>query len=264
MLSVVVAIMGEQPERVTAFMETLRCIRQQTLKDYEFVIVEQYSEEPLWREVADLALARYIAVQDDIHCRSWCKNVGARETVGDTLVFLDADVIFGNNYFRIIAETFDPRNGYSAGWNSTLWLTRVGLEEYQRTRIYIPYWVPIYVLWDLPIGLEKGTTFGLSTVFERGFFDRLGGFNENYVLWAPDDKDMLARAAAASGDSEFHTLDYTMIHLWHGFRKKGPEEEQQRLLSYVKKYPLEVSELLVAANLGNPEHRIVIDFTELN
>lgn len=266
MMSVIIPIMGKRPDRVPLFAETLQCIQQQDFRDYELIVVEQYSDEPMWEEDVATFSPRYIAIQGSPLCVPWCKNVGAREARSNVLVFLDADVVFGTDYFRVIMENFTSARKYSAGWDSTLWLHQTGLQEYLSTHTYTPNWSSELLQQELFIGLDGPANFGLSIVFDKEFFRSIGGYNENFDMWSADDKDLLTRAIAATGDDcKLHTIPYTVLHLWHGTREKSPtwKEDREYRLSCVSKYPLEVSRRLVEAQTGNPEHRSLIDWPDM-
>lgn len=255
----IVAVMGKRPDRAPLFRETLGCIQRQTFKDYELIVVEQYVDDPLWESEVSKLASRYVPIKGTPFCNAWCKNVGARLAGGSTLLILDGDLVFGENYLQFVMERFESAEKYSAGASRVMFLSRSAAREYRSAHVYRNDWGRERLQWDLPIGIVRGTTTG-PLVFDRDYFlNCVGGYNENYELWAAEDRDVLVRAVALMGDSEPRTMEYVVLHLWHGLREKMSRREVRCMFEHTVQDPLGVSKRLVEVGTGDPRHRSLIE-----
>jgi len=275
-LSAIVSIMGDHPQRARNFEATLRCIQQQDFQDYELVIVEQYIEKPLWESRAKSLNATYMAITESTlpdwarFCLSWCKNVGARVSKHDTLLMLDGDVAFGNDYFSRVVSTFRTDWGYLMGFSLLIRLNTKGTGIYLRDGTYHAEWPREHVEKTNNPGFSGSGGGGGSVVFDkRFFFDVIGGYSENYFGWGKEDKDCLLRAYRFAGGNEegrLRRMDYTLLHLFHrhiGLAHR-PKEATTHYFKYTRPYPRRVTHLLVEAQVGRPEHRTLIDLSRLD
>lgn len=258
MISVITSIYGNATERAVNFLNLLACVRRQDYSDYELIVVEQHgSEAPVWASAAELAGARYQAIQSPDFSWEWERNVGARMAKGDIFLFFDADIIFPDDYFRFVLDNFN--SDFAVGWNRGIWLTKKGKEQYLRDRKYKTEWDED--CWYQIRG-EDMQNLGLSAVFRREFFwDVLGGWSENYWDKGRGDSDMHRRATVAAGDvaqPRDYRLPFTILHSFHDARKTQPPEIED-VFSVTWAHPMEVSRRLVAAKLGKLESRTPID-----
>lgn len=263
MLSVVVPVMGNCLYRKRALVAVFDAIQRQSFSDYEVIVVEQYVEEMFWDDVVGGGTAaKYIPVKDSStsFCLSWCRNVGARAASGSVIVLLDADVVFGDDYFYCIANAFNPSIGHMVGWRRCIYLNEQGSREYLSEFVFRTDQAPQLVQFDVNVGLHGGGGCGGVIVFDRRFyFDFFGGYNENYLKWGREDKDAMYRAMALTG--RFNFLGYDVLHLYHPVRRKLRSAEVW--YRYAKSNPLEVSSLLVAATLGKTNRRTIVDLSGL-
>lgn len=279
MLSVIIPIGGEDKKgrRRRNLIEELYCIGKQAYRDYEVILVEQVQEKPIYD---DFDVDKYIPIKKSrgFFNLPWGRNVGARSADGDIHLHIDADLIFDEEYFGKVVDF--GKEAFSA-WSTMCRLSEKGFQEWLRSRSF-----------DV---LQMGTSFtgkgrlkdeslvdmregrqlhpniwhgaGAAYCFDRDFFfNRFGGFNENFYGWGGDDNDATLRFSRIfdrdhQKNRPYYVLpDCTIYHLPHGGRRvasKGvPGGGKQWDL--MKRDPMGVTEKLLKANLGKRERPTVI------
>ena len=260
MLSVIIPVSGRNPHRERNLRTAIPYPARQA-EEHQLVIVEQYTDVPLWRDELGKH-GDYIAIKGDPLCKSWMRNVGAQAAKGDVLMFLDGDVLYDNDYYTRVMERLGSLP-YLIGWS-------VGHDlSYQATVKVVP---GKGYSSDYPVSLLKmrhstlTDKLGRSIIFQRGFFfDTLGGYNENYHTYAKEEKDIAYRARAATNLLE--RLDYTLLHLWHSedanstkvASRLRPPAEAGAIQRETWADPERLSALLVEAETGNRKGRSLID-----
>ncbi|GAG94612.1 unnamed protein product [marine sediment metagenome] len=108
-----------------------------------------------------------------------------------------------------------------------------------------------------------GAAYGFDKDF---FFNRFGGFNENFYGGGGDDNDATIRFSKLFDRNHqkkrpYHVIpDCTIYHLPHGDRKVVPKGVPGggRQWDLMRKDPMGVTEKLLKANLGKREHPTLI------
>lgn len=277
MLSVVIPISGTDSVRANNFRAALNCTQQQTFKDFELIIVEQYmGVQPAWKKEVEPLCDKYIPITENTlpdwgrFSLSWCKNVGARAAKYDTLVLLDADIVYGDDYFARIAEVFNPATGYLMGYEWVVWLSYIGANAYLSDGVYRTKWKKGYTWKRTYPGWTGGAGGGGSIIFDKGyFFDVIGGYNENYSGWGKEDKDILWRAHWSLGMTHLDRvprLDYILLHLQHRRTMYNNKAVDTHIpyFGYTRPYPRRVNYLIVEAQVGKSECVSRIDLSRLD
>lgn len=250
MLSVIVPISGADKSRIENFAEFVKCIAAQSVSDFEFIVVEQVSPDSEASRYGGI-LERYgrnhkhFVVEGVLFNKSWLVNIGAKRSQGQTLVFMDADVLFGHDYFAGLLESLPFR--YLLGWSQAIFLSAAGRRDflekgYQKERCLV----------DRTVIPEPGSSscMGLSNVFDRDFFfHEVVGYNETFTQWGGEDCDIMKRALAADG--EWHQFDYTVYHLFHGGRIRGGKNTE--MWNWTDRHPNEVTTAIRKAGTGSLE-----------
>ena len=273
-MDVIAAIYGNEKDRERNFREFLECLANQTRDDFNVYIVEQYADRAYYRElVKNTYRYSYIAIQGEPFSLPWCFNVGIKQSDSDLLVFMGSGGVFGDKF---IESMMDFPDDYGVGWNELLYLNEIGTQEYismRKTMHYHNIEYPWNVLWDYCNKAEfkqrknraplVGGSCGFAMIFKRSLIsEKLGGFNENFVNWGGDEVDMAQRAKAATG-IKVHSVPNNVIHLHHKSRLPRSDYQSNILYGTTVRKPLEVSALLLNADLGNPDHRTEIDVSDL-
>lgn len=253
MISVILRISGNPPDRTVNLLHLLRCIKRQTFKDYEIILTEQYEDLPLWSALGAIqAGIKYFSIQGSPLSESWMSNVGAVRSTGDLLVFIDADMVFGDDYFAKVIEA--GIQDYAVGWDRLYRVTAIGKAKYIRHS----YEFLLDNFSDADIGRATEPRWGSGCLggadwFERGFFfEKLGGWNESLVGWGAYDPDIIMRAVALT--NERRTFPYTLFHLYHGHKQKQMEESKEAF-QWGRGNPLELCDRIKAAGIGRLDRR---------
>jgi hypothetical protein len=267
MLSVIIPVVGKQTDQIVNLNVTLECLRRQSFRDFELILVEQFEEKPLWEATARAVKAIYIPITDtSCFCPSWCRNVGARAAKYSTLVMFDAGVVCGTDYLAKLIASFDPGAGYLVAFNKILWLTEGGRTSYLIGMTYHTEWSAEQVQ-EVESVVPTGSGAYNLVVFDSSFyFDTLGGYSENYCGQGREDEDILTRAMSLVGDLKLNACVYTLLHL--GRLQKDLQgrslEADIHYNQYTQQWPLRVSELLVAAEVGKSTSRTLIDLPKVS
>lgn len=249
MLSVVIPMGGEDAKgrRLRNLTETLGCIHRQTFTDYEVIIVEEVFNGNIIFE--DMNVDQYIQVEGDKNGnRSWTRNIGANVASGDRLLQMDGDILFETDYFQRI---IDDKRPWFVAWDTCFRLTKKGAEEFTLDEDINK----LFHNRDYAYGAIHPTDVGCAgfcNYFSRDFyFNKLGGYNENFFGWGGEDNDIALRARKIVG--RLQDFSYTIYHQPHEAREGGNNEFEK-----TKANPMVVTERLKKAKLGRLENPTLI------
>ena len=129
-ISIVIPTGGNDPGRNRNFEECLRCIREQTFRDYEIIVVEQSLDGRFYKN--ENPSYKHIKIKDPQNRGfnlSWCRNVGARLASGEILILMDSDFVFEKDYFKTISEF---KGNFAAGAETYYWCNMEGPTSHWR------------------------------------------------------------------------------------------------------------------------------------
>lgn len=219
-ISVILPTGGNDGLRIRNFNECLKCIKSQSFKDYEVIVVEQSLDGNFYRN-SDPSYS-HIGIKDPLNRGfnlSWCRNVGAREAKGDLIVLMDSDFVFENEYFQRISE-FEGE--FAAGAETYYWCnteapTSVWLRNrdfnYFRTQGNGPK-DPVFKFRSM----TRGCGFGAILVYNKDWFwNVFGGYNENFFRYGWEDKAATETIKSLLGrtDETMDRIPYEAAHLSH-------------------------------------------------
>jgi glycosyltransferase involved in cell wall biosynthesis len=138
--------------------------------------------------------------------RSWALNVGIRAAHGDRVMCTDADMIFSPGFLHDTLSTLVDND-------KALVLCRCH---------DLPEAVPEKA-WHLDdfawlreqAELRDTVGTGACQAATRSFFEEVRGYDEKYVFWGNEDKDMVARAAVFGLEQHWLPEPTSMLHQWH-------------------------------------------------
>lgn len=218
-LSVIIPTAGNDQQRNRNFNECLRCINEQTYKDFEIIVVEQSLDGHFYKQNGPY---KHIAINDPSNRGfnlSWCRNVGAREASGDILVLMDSDFVFEKDYFKVISEF---KGEFAAGAETYYWCnTEDPTIEWMRTRDFNVFRKQGAGPKDQVFrfrSMTRGCGFGAILVYNREWYwNVFGGYNENFFRYGWEDKAATETIKALLGrnDETMLRIFYEAAHLNH-------------------------------------------------
>ena len=250
MLSVVVRLFGYDGRRLDNFLEHMYCVTRQHT-EFEYIIIEQYIDKPVYEFVQDLGSVKYKSVKHHTYCPWWLNNVGAKMASGDKLVFMPTDVVFGDTYFDEI-DTLDAE--CAIGWDDSYWLSELGRSKYILSRNLIDTPALIndkdnYILRKKPI--IDGGCCGICDIFNRDFFfEKFGGYNETFINWGAEDNETFTRAEALT---DVAIMKYTLFHLRHEGRNYTSRKANIKLWQFAKSNPQCVTDVIIKTGIGRDD-----------
>lgn len=263
-ISVVIPTGGNDRERNRNFFECLRCIENQSFRDYEIIVVEQSLDGGFYKK----SDPRYnhIRIKDPQNRGfnlSWCRNVGARIATGETLVLMDSDFVFESDYFKTISEF----NGmFAAGAETYYWCnTESPTSHWMKNRDFNYFREnggeprsPIFKFRSM----TRGCGFGAILVYNRDWFCNVfGGYNENFFRYGWEDKAATEtiKFLLNRTDESMDRIPYEAAHLSH-FGKDGRNLNVNEKLYYhfTSMNQSEVSKRIKNAGVGKIESPTLI------
>lgn len=259
MISVIIPIMGGNRQKNLA--SCLHFLRKQQYTDIEVILVEQIgcrlgsfdAKKPLYKHAH---VDKYITVEDKKNRKfnqPWMSNVGAKISSGEILLFYDVDLVVAPTYIKTVVEFDKP---FFFAWNKIFHLTEDVSNKIRNNKnlmrdpnatVYIP---------------GRKTYAGYSVAIDRNFFfNKLGGYSENYLGWGGNDNDISARA--------FHLLrseykcPHNIYHLWHPRSYAKASVANRKKVFATRRHPQKVIDRLLKIRIGNPNHPTFIPMEDL-
>lgn len=209
-LSVIIPVRNRSGQRAD---NCLRSLRWQTLDaDGVEIILSDFGSEPAEREalaaIAERHRARVIyTATDELWNRSRALNLGIQAAGAPRVVCTDIDMLFSPTFLQTVAQSIDEHDGEA--------LVVCRCRD-------LPESVPekAWAEEDYP-GLEARSTMrkamgtGACQGARRSFFEAVRGYDERYVFWGFEDKDMVSRAERAGLSLIWIHERTSMLHQWH-------------------------------------------------
>lgn len=219
-LSIVVATGGNDFYRNRNFDECLKCISEQSFKDFEIIVVEQSLDGKYYKN--GNPQYKHIGIRDPQNRGfnlSWCRNVGARESQGEILVLMDSDFVFERDYFKTISEF---RGEFAAGAENYYWCN---MEDPTQNWIYNRDFNHFRSIGNGPKdpvfkfrSMSRGCGYGAILVYNRDWYwEVFGGYNENFFRYGWEDKAAAEtiKYLLKKNDETIDRIGYECAHLNH-------------------------------------------------
>ncbi len=146
----------------------IKSIKNQTLQDYEIIVVDSNSRDDTAQIAKGLGAAVLLEAKKGPGA---ARNTGARQARGRTLIFADADVRFAPDFLHEFSLRFGKAGGCifnlhahdaksASEASSYLWVSKIA-------RFFISMGIPF--------------TAGSCFAYNKEVFDKVGGFNERFL-----------------------------------------------------------------------------------
>lgn len=188
-------------------------------------------------------------------------NKASRSAVGDLLVFLDSDCLPALNLLSTFAKNAVPDSFYLGGvyklnqsfsrealgglhQSSSKELLQHAAEaknqnRKQRKKVFNRYWKSkLYTL----LKVRRPKIWGANFAVNRDVFEKVNGFDENYVGWGQEDSDLRNRLVKGAFRAVPLHMKARAYHLWHPVDKEAkrrPSGEKNNR-GYYKRSHMEV------------------------
>ena len=241
---------GKKERDERRFKDFIFCIQhwyQQIYQDFEIVIVDQVLDNEPFINPVTLPLDRinYITIKYPEYNRCWSMNVGAGESKGEYLLFVDGDVLVNIDYLLKLNCNWD----FGFGWNKLIKLNEDNTIK--------------------SIGSPSIMAYsGSINIFERDFyFNEVHGHNESMFWGGGTNSEIYLRACYVSGVSKtkIPNIDYTVYHLWHPAKKHDTSINNFReILKFTENNPDVVNQKIAEFGIADfkPSFYVLDDFNE--
>lgn len=197
--------------------KTLDSVKNQDYRDYEIIVVDNCSVDKT-AEISGKYTKNVFIIKSNV---AEARNIGAKKTNGEILLFLDADTNIKKNFLREVAKKFE---------NSDI----IGLYPCIKTESSvgdrIAYFLSFNLIWILSkIGFPLFPT--MCVAYRKKEFEKAGGFEEKYIT-AEDiiltrrikeygkcivEKDLIAYTSSRRS-SKMGALNFMGFHIINFFR----------------------------------------------
>ena len=159
-------------------------LAKQTNKDFETIVVDGGSKDKT-REIAEKYARVIIDTKKPGAARA--RNTGAKAANGSYLLFIDADTKPSPNLLSIYEKIFNDKRVVAA-------TGPVAPLEKSDIRMRIGYKIAAVYFIKLMLLFKRPSINGMNFAIRKSTFDKIGGFNEDYITY--EDWDLSRRAAA--------------------------------------------------------------------
>jgi len=242
--------------QVQNFLEFQECFFRQSLNEKELVLIEQRkvgATESAFDGLIDPRAVHEVVYNDRFNS-PWVLNIGAKYAYGDILAFIDADVVFGDDYLQAVVDAMGKSDHpYLHGFDTSYWWSDAGRQMYldeeshDLQRVMLEQYTREELVNRVVIPTPHGNV-GLSVICLKDFyFDVVGGHNESIIQGGGRDNDFAWRVVDKAG--EFPLLDYNLCHLWHGGKILG--EHNGDIWRFTMKHPGLVTDEIKRLGVGD-------------
>ena len=205
---------------------TIRSILSQSLQPRRIFVVENHSIDSLTRQIEEEfgSLVSVIDGTQKPNNISFARNLGAKAGNSELILFIDDDVVLGRNHFLELVASRMRYLDFSCGayryWTRTDWHTYLHksfpithIQNILRSKSYLPRSIERFT--GSP-SYHEFSFIGHFGAVKRDVFNKIGGFDEDFIQWSYQDTDLMMRLSV--NDYQYNLLyndHITVYHLAH-------------------------------------------------
>lgn len=232
-----------------------------TTEDYEVVVAEDGSDEPVFDYIRDINknyCLKYIYLpREKSSCRSRIRNAGAKIAEAKYLIFLDADILVREDYLAELKRCFSIDENVSVIGTRLMLpsivpyesvLDKSVFEKCSFDRVDHNYYEDRHFLFNI-VSYNPNSRidpwmmfYSCNIVVPKQQFDKVGGFDENYKGWGMEDID-LGCSLTNEGFKIVISSKLEGLHQFHGQSDRGTipigkkEEYRKNIDYFLEKFP---------------------------
>jgi len=184
-LSVIYPVYGKW--FVKPIEKSIESLKNQSFKDIEIIISEQYTEKKLYEQISKKFKTKYISEKIPIINNRVLYNPGRVRNMGrfiasnPLLYFTDADILFEDKDFirkiMVFYYPFSPFCRVKKDVQLYPEYLKYSFENLKKDQYYLDYRPP-------------GTAHGGSIFITKKILDFVGGYSEQFFVWGAEDSDL--------------------------------------------------------------------------
>ena len=198
MITIVLTYRNRDKNIVTKCLESLK---NQTSKEFEVVLVDYGSKEPIDTLVQSYPFVRLLRCETEqqLWCKSRAINIVLKQC--DTPYFFvgDMDMIYHPNFVEIV---------HSLKQHHQAIYFQVGFLNASESKRDVAFK-------DYIINFKSNEEATGMTLFDTEVLKSINGFDEFYNGWGGEDTDVHVRLKNAGYKVDFYTQNILMLHQWH-------------------------------------------------
>lgn len=247
-ISIIIVVAGNNIDRYVNLVELLKCLKMQTYRPYEVILVEQSLDgEFYYKQLSEIDNIKYIQIAYKVFNLAWCRNVGIYNSDGNYVLDVDADALFDNDYLLSLSEL--GIENYYLAWNRCYGINQIEKNQYLMDGNFpANHENYIYARFD--------TSAGYIHLFNKEWFlENIVGYSEDMFEWGKEDNDMMARCLTITGQENIH--NYLIYHLFHRTKQKERTENYNILVRNIEN-PALTATLMKNRGMGKMESPTLI------
>ena len=249
-ISIIIPTYNSKSEKKNCIEIALMALLNQTLKDFEVVIVDNATNDntltellPLFDSFSEKGVGINVARCEIRGNKCLARNMGVEAAKGEILIFMDDDtVLMTDDALGFISNNLQCCQ-FSCGakryWTVLYWDRQKALAESRANQFDY-----LKSITHLPRGIKRGS--GMRDLMEftwiacfgaiyKGDFEKIGGFDVNYSGWGRHDMDLMLRLLVRNFSFVNLFDKVSVIHLNHKVIRQDIQKKHQNISYYLEK-----------------------------